>query len=316
MQTRMIGQLEVSLVGLGCNNFGRRIDARQTDAVVAAALEAGVTLFDTADTYSDGLSEELLGRALGERRADVVIATKFGSTFGGDPEQSGGRPEYVRAACEASLRRLGTDAIDLYQLHRPDPDTPMEETMGALHQLVTEGKVREIGCSNFSPAQIDHAHRISDGRGITPFSSVQNHWSLLHREPEEDGVNAACRERGLAMLPYFPLASGMLTGKYRSSAEPPADTRLGSASPERAQRYLNDRNVAIVAELERFARERGHSLLELAIGWLAWDSVTASVIAGATKPDQVRANAAALGWQLTDDEREAVDTLTAGARIS
>jgi len=316
VQTRKLGQLEVSLVGVGCNNFGRRLDADGTRAVVQAALDAGVNLFDTSDSYGDGSSEELLGRALGSRRDEAVIATKFGSVMGGDPQQSGARPEYVRAACEASLGRLGIDVIDLYQLHRPDPDTPIEETLGALHELVTEGVVREIGCSNFSVAQIDLAQRSSEERSITGFASVQNHWSLLHRQPEEDGVVDACARHGMRMLPYFPLAAGMLTGKYARGAQPPAGTRLGQAPAERSQRYLNDRNFAIVDRLQDFARERGHTLLELAIGWLAWAPATASVIAGATKAEQIRANAAALGWELTDAERQEVDALTANARIT
>jgi len=315
VQTRMLGQLEVSLVGVGGNNFGRRLDADGTRAVVDAALDAGVNLFDTSDSYGDGSSEELLGRALGRRRGEALVATKFGSVMGGDPEKSGARPEYVRAACEASLGRLGIDVIDLYQLHRPDPDTPLEETLGALHELVLEGKVREIGCSNFSPAQIEQSRRSSDERGITAFASVQNHWSLLHREPEENGVIDACRAHGMGVLPYFPLAAGMLTGKYTRGAPPPPGTRLGE-TPARAQRYLNDHNFAIVDQLQDFARQRGHTLLELAIGWLAAAPVTASVIAGATKPEQVRANAGALGWELTEAERQEVDTLTANARIA
>ena len=316
MQTRTLGQLEVSLLGIGCNNFGRRLDAEGTRAVVDAALEAGVNLFDTADTYGDGSSEELLGQALAGRRQQAVVATKFGSVFGGDPKKSGARPEYVHSACDASLRRLGTDVIDLYQLHRPDAETPIEETLGALQELVQAGKVREIGCSNFSVAQIDQARDVSRQRGVAAFASVQNHWSLLHREPEEDGVNEACRRHDMRMLPYFPLASGMLTGKYAPDRPPPEGTRLGGQPPERAQRYLNDRNFALVERLRAFAEGRGHSLLDLAIGWLASAPVTASVIAGATKPEQVRANAAALGWQLGDTERDEVGALTAGARIS
>ena len=314
METRRIGQLEVSLVGLGCNNFGRRIDAERTTAVVDAALDAGVTLFDTADSYSDGTSEELLGRALRSRRSQAVIATKFGSPLGGDPAMSGARPEYVHAACDASLRRLGVDVIDLYQLHRPDRDTPLEDTLGALHELVVAGKVREIGCSNFSADQIAEAGRISADGGLTAFASVQNHWSLLHREPEEDGVLDACRQAGLAILPYFPLASGMLTGKYVEGAPPPAGTRLGG-SPERARRYLNERNFAMVAQLADLAAARGRSLLDLAIGWLASEPVTASVIAGATSPEQVRANIAALGWEPSPEDRAQVDAITAGARV-
>ena len=315
MQTRSLGQLQVSLLGVGCNNFGRRVDAQGTRAVVDAALDAGVNLFDTADAYGDGSSEELLGQALAGRRQRALIATKFGSVFGGDPQQSGARPEYVRAACDASLRRLGTDVIDLYQLHRPDPETPIEETLGALHELVQAGKVREVGCSNFSVAQIDESRDVSRQQGITGFASVQNHWSLLHREPEEDGVNDACRRHGLRMLPYFPLASGMLTGKYVPGRPPPQGTRLGGQPPERAQRYLNERNFSLVERLRGFAEARGHSLLDLAVGWLASADVTASVIAGATKPEQVRANATALRWQLSDAEREEVATITSGARI-
>ncbi|MDX1621186.1 MAG: aldo/keto reductase [Nitriliruptorales bacterium] len=300
----------MSTVGLGCNNFGRRIDAQQTEKVVRAALDAGVTLFDTADVYGDGQSEELLGRALGERRDEAVIATKFGMQMGDDPDRQGASPEWIATAVEDSLRRLGTDRIDLYQVHRPDPEVPIEETLGALGELVAAGKVVEIGCSNFTGAQIEEAEQVADAAGLPRFVSAQNHWNLLERTVEED-VIPACRRHGLLVLPYFPLSSGVLTGKYELGEEPPEGTRLGSIPKDRAERFLNDEDLRTAAALEEFAEEREHSLLELAISWLASDDVVASVIAGATKPEQVEANASAAGWHLTPEERAEIDRITA-----
>ena len=308
METRHIGNLAVSLVGLGCNNFGMRIDEARATAVVHAALDAGVTLFDTADVYGGTKSEEFLGRALGPRRDEVVVATKFGGSVG---EGTGGaKPEYVKQACEASLRRLGTDRIDLYQLHFPDADTPLEDTMAALDDLVRDGKVREIGCSNFSPDLIDQAAKISADTGRAAFASAQNHLSLLHRD-EEEGLVAACQRHGLGILPYFPLASGLLTGKYRPGEEPPEGTRLSMLPAERRERVMNEAALAKVAGLERFARDHGHTLLELAMSWLASLPQMASVISGATRPEQVEANVAAAGdWRLTAEERDEVDRIT------
>ncbi len=308
MQTRRIGSLEVSVVGLGCNNFGGRIDDDRTRAVIDAAIDAGITLFDTADIYGGTRSEALLGEHLGRRRDQVVVATKFGGPLAG--EGSGGAsPAYVRSACEASLARLRTDRIDLYQLHFPDPKTPIADTLGALDELVREGKVVEIGCSNFTPELIDEAAAASESQGSARFASVQNELSLLSRRGLPDLVDA-CRRNDLAIVPYSPLANGMLTGKYRRGAEPPEGTRLSGVPAERRERAMSDRAFDIVEKLEAFAAERGHTLLELAISWLGGLPAMGSVIAGATSPDQVRANVAAAGWALTDDDRAEVDRIT------
>jgi aryl-alcohol dehydrogenase-like predicted oxidoreductase len=307
MRTRRIGSLEVSLVGLGCNNFGRRVDADGTRAVVDAAMDAGVTFFDTADAYGDGASEELLGRALVGRRDEVVIATKFGMGAG---DEGFGRPEYVREAVGRSLERLGTDHIDLYQLHQPDPATPIDETLGALRELVEAGTVREIGHSNLDGDQIREAEAMANKDADRPrFVSAQNRWSLLTADIENDVV-PACAELGLVILPFFPLESGVLTGKYRPGEPAPEGSRLAGVAPDRAQRFTGDGRLETAARLQAWAEERGHTLLELAMSWLAAHPVTASVIAGATRPDQVRQNAAAIGWQLSDAERAEVDAIT------
>jgi len=295
MDTRRIGSLEVSVVGLGCNNFGRRLDSEATSTVVDAALDAGITFFDTADVYGGTKSEEYLGRALARRRGEVVVATKFGSAV--DEQRKGARPEYVRQAVEDSLRRLGTDRIDLYQLHNPYPQVPIEDTLGALDELVQAGKVREIGCSNFSADQLREAERATR-EGAARFVSIQNEYSLFHREPEQD-VLPECERAGLAFIPYFPLANGLLTGKYRQGQNAPAGSRLQS---RRDDRLLTERNLAIVEELIEFSESRGHTILELAFSWLLTRPAVASVIAGATSPEQVRSNAAAAGWKLNDAE--------------
>jgi aryl-alcohol dehydrogenase-like predicted oxidoreductase len=250
MDTRRIGSLEVSVVGLGCNNFGRRLDSDSTSAVVDAALDVGITFFDTADVYGGTKSEEYLAHALGRRREDVVIATKFGSAV--DEQRRGARPEYVRRAVEDSLLRLGTDRIDLYQLHTPDPQVPIEETLGALDELVKAGKVREIGCSNFSADELREAEEATR-EGAARFASVQNEYSLLHREPEGD-VLPECERLGIAFIPYFPLANGLLTGKYRRGKDVPAGSRLDSA---RGERLLTDRNLDVVERLIGFSESRG-----------------------------------------------------------
>ena len=303
MQTRTIGSLRVSVVGLGCNNFGGRIDEAATRAVVHAALDAGITLFDTADIYGKTRSEEFLGRALGSRRKDIVLATKFGVALEKWP--AGASPAYIRTAVEGSLRRLNTDRIDLYQLHQPDPKTPIADTLGALNELVRAGKVREIGCSNFTVPQLDEA-RDAVQPGAARFVSVQNEYSLLHREPES-GVLAECRRQNLAFIPYFPLASGLLTGKYRRGEPVPDGTRL-STSP-RAKDVLTDRNFDTVEALEAYATSRGYTLLDLAISWLLAREPVASVIAGATKPEQVKANVAAARWTLGEAELAEVDAI-------
>jgi aryl-alcohol dehydrogenase-like predicted oxidoreductase len=302
MDTRRIGSLEVSVIGLGCNNFGRRLDFYATSAVVDAALDAGITFFDTADVYGGTKSEEYLGRALGRRREDVVIATKFGSAV--DEQRRGARPEYVRRAVEDSLLRLSTDRIDLYQLHTPDPQVPIGETIGALDELVKAGKVREIGCSNFSADQLREAEEAT--RECTArFASVQNEYSLLHREPEGD-VLPECERLGLAFIPYFPLANGLLTGKYRRGKDAPAGSRLDSA---RGERLLTDRNLDVVERLIRFSESRGRTILELAFSWLLTRPAVASVIAGAMSSEQARSNAAATGWELSDAELAEVDSI-------
>ncbi|MEW5928136.1 MAG: aldo/keto reductase [Gemmatimonadota bacterium] len=307
MRKRKIGSLEASVVGLGCNNFGTRIDEAATREVVDAALDAGIRFFDTADTYGKGLSEEYLGRALGARRAEVVIATKFGSRM--DEERKGARPEYVLRAAEDSLRRLGTDYIDLYQIHRPDPEVPIADTLGALDELVRAGKVREIGCSNFSAEQLREAEAAARGRAR--FVSVQNEYSLLHREPEAE-VLPECGRQGLAFLPYFPLASGLLTGKYRRGQSAPEGTRITEGGWR--SDVLTDENLERVEGLIAFAESRGHTLLELAFSWLLARPAVASVIAGATSPAQVRGNAAAAVWELTDADLAAVDAIVPGGR--
>jgi aryl-alcohol dehydrogenase-like predicted oxidoreductase len=304
VETRRIGSLEVSVVGLGCNNFGGRLDRQGARSVVAAALDAGVNFFDTADMYGETRSEELLGEALGDRRDQAIVATKFGWWI--DDQRHGAKPEYVRRAVEDSLRRLGTDRIDLYQLHRPDPETPIEQTLAVLDELVRAGKVREIGCSQFSAAQLREAQAAVRG-GAARFVSVQNQYSLLHREPERE-ILPECERQGLAFLPYFPLASGLLTGKYRRDAPDPTGTRLAGSSGL-AEQFLNERNRAAADTLAAFAERRGHTLLELAFSWLLRHPVVSSVIAGAMSPEQVRANVAAADWRLSADDLAAVDRL-------
>jgi aryl-alcohol dehydrogenase-like predicted oxidoreductase len=306
MELRSIGSLRVSLVGIGCNNFGMRIDEAQTRQVVDAALDAGINFFDTADIYGSTKSEAFLGRALGGRRHEAVVATKFGMAI--DQQRQGARPEYVRQAADDSLQRLGTDYIDLYQLHQPDPDVPIAETLGAMNELVASGKVREIGCSNFSPEQLDAAAR-AVAPGAARFVSVQNEYSLLHRDPER-GVLDACERLKMAFLPYFPLASGLLTGKYDPGRGAPPGSRLSLAW---TARFTSDRNVQISQALKAFAAARNHTLLELAMSWLASRPAVASVIAGATSPDQVRANAAAVAWRLSTDELQQIDQVAAPA---
>jgi aryl-alcohol dehydrogenase-like predicted oxidoreductase len=302
MEHRSIGSLRVSVVGLGCNNFGMRIDEPASARVVDAALDAGITFFDTADIYGATTSEEFLGRALGRRRQQAVVATKFGMAI--DDTRRGARPDYIRRAVEDSLKRLGTDYIDLYQLHQPDPKVPIADTLGALNELVQAGKVREIGCSNFSAEQLDEAARATKPDAAR-LVSVQNEYSLLHREPERS-VLPACQRLGLAFLPYFPLASGLLTGKYEPGKGPPEDSRL---SLSWTSRFISDRNVRIAEALKAFAAARRRTLLELAVSWLASRPQVVSVIAGATSPEQVRANAAAVNWSLTAQDLAEIDRL-------
>lgn len=311
MDYHALGTLQVSAVGLGCNNFGGRIDEVATRSVVDAALDAGITYFDTAEVYSDGRSEELLGRALGVRRQEVVIATKWGHTSSLEEGERGGDPVRMRARLERSLQRLGTDYVDHYQMHRPDPETPIAETLGALADLRAEGLVREIGCTHFTASQLEEAHDAAAGAGVAPFPSVQNHYSVLTRDPETDGVFEVCERLGIAFVPYFPLESGLLTGKYRKGEALPEGSRLERMG-ERAGRFIDDERLDAVERLVDWAGERGHSLLDLAISWHTSHPLVASVIAGATTPDQVRANVGAAGWRLTDDDRAAVDAVVRG----
>jgi aryl-alcohol dehydrogenase-like predicted oxidoreductase len=300
METRRIGSLEVTVVGLGCNNFGGRIGEAATATVVHAALDAGINFFDTADIYGGTKSEEFLGRALRGRRAEAVIATKFGIKLN-EERPGGARPAYIRQAAEDSLRRLGIDCIDLYQLHRPDPDTPIADTLGALNALVQAGKVREIGCSNFSAEQLRESAEAA--KGGARFVSVQNEYSLLQREPESE-VLAECARQGIAFLPYFPLASGLLTGKYRKGHPPPEGSRLSGGGS-----FLTEENLSRVEALLRFAEARGHTILELAFSWLLTRPAVASVIAGATKPEQIAANVGAAGWELNREELAEIDAI-------
>ena len=311
MEHRTLGQLSVSVVGLGCNNFGGRIDAEQTQAVVDAAIDAGIDYFDTAESYGNGASEELLGRALGARRGDVLVATKWGHTVSLGEGERGGDPAVIRRRLDASLRRLGTDYVDHYQLHRPDPDTPVAETLGCLAELRDEGKIREIGCTHFTADQLRDAHRVAADTGLPAWPSIQNHYSVLTRDPEHDGVFAACAELGVAFVPYFPLESGLLTGKYRLGQERPAGARL-TAWGDRADQFIDDARLQIVERLIEWAGDHGRSLLDLALSWHTSHPLVATVIAGATTPEQVRANVAAAGWQLTADDRTAVDAIVAG----
>jgi aryl-alcohol dehydrogenase-like predicted oxidoreductase len=305
MEFRSVGGsgLQVSVAGLGCNNFGGRIDEKATQAVVSAALDAGITLFDTADGYGGTRSEEFLGRALGSHRDDVVLATKFAMPLGDGPYAGGGSRRYVMRAVEASLRRLGTDYIDLYQMHLPDSKTPIDETLDALNDLVHAGKVRYVGSSNFSGWQIADAEWTARTRGFERFVSAQNEWSLLRRAVEREVV-PACAHFGVSLLPYFPLAGGALTGKYRRGEPAPAGTRLAG---DAGSRWLTDTNFARIEALDAFAKDRGHTVGELAHAWLASQRVVCSVIAGATRLEQVRENVAAVEWRLSRDDLRAVD---------
>jgi len=305
MEKRRIGALSVSLVGLGCNNFGIRLDQARTTEVVHAALDAGINFFDTADIYGGTHSEEFLGRALAGKRERAVIATKFGLPL--DEQRQGASPAYVRRAVEDSLRRLGTDRIDLYQLHGPDPKVPIGETLGALDELVRQGKVRQIGASNFSAGQIREAEA-AVGAGGARFVSVQNEYSLLERSVEAE-VLPECAARGIAFLPYFPLASGLLSGKYRVGQALPEGTRLTEPNSQLRERFLKDAQLEKAQQLAEFAAKRGHRLLDLAFSWLAARPEVRSVIAGATSAAQVQANARAIAWHLDADDLDEVDRI-------
>jgi aryl-alcohol dehydrogenase-like predicted oxidoreductase len=302
MEYRKIGSLNVSLVGIGCNNFGWRIDAVGTASVVDAAIGAGINFFDTADVYGAGQSEEFLGKALKGKRGKAVIATKFGIKMGEGKE--GARPEYIHRALDASLQRLQTDTIDLYQIHRPDPNTPIADTLGALNDAVRAGKVREVGCSNFSVAQMRAAR---DTSGPHYFASVQNDYSLLKRDAEAE-VLPECGRTGVAFLPYFPLANGLLSGKYRKGEAFPESSRGKDAF---GPKIFTPENLDRVEALIEFAKSRNHSLLELAFSWIAAKPEVASVIAGAKTTDQVRSNSAAVSWRITPSELVELDRILA-----
>jgi aryl-alcohol dehydrogenase-like predicted oxidoreductase len=313
METRKIGSLEVSLVGLGCNNFGMRCDEERSAAVVHAALDAGITFFDTADIYGRTKSEEFLGRALAGRRRDAVVATKFGAPLG--EGRAGASARWIAEAIDGSLRRLGTDYVDLYQQHLPDDSVPIEETQAALDDLVRQGKVREIGNSNFSGAQIDTAAQLSAERGWARFVSAQNQFSLLARGPLREVV-PACERNGLSLLPYFPLASGMLSGKYRRGMPLPTGTRLSTMPEDRAEQLLSEKNFDRVEALTEYAASQGHAILELAFSWLARQPTMGSIIAGATSPGQVRANVAAVEWRLSEKDLSEVEGILDATRRS
>jgi aryl-alcohol dehydrogenase-like predicted oxidoreductase len=313
MKLRRLGNsgLQVSAVGLGCNNFGR-IELEATRATIHKALEVGITLFDTADTYAPGKpgsSEEAMGQVLGDRRKDIVLATKFGMPMDNVGIKKGGSRRYIVTEVEDSLRRLKTDWIDLYQLHRPDPETPIEETLRALDDLVRDGKVRYIGVSNMPAWQVVEAQWTSTTLGLNQFVSCQDEYSLLARDTVERELTGAMKKYGLGLLPFFPLASGALTGKYRRNQAKPQGARLSAATPL-SGRFLSDANMEIIENLAQFAEERSHSMLELAFSWLLAKPQVSSVIAGATKPEQVEANAKAADWVLTHDEVSEVDKIS------
>jgi aryl-alcohol dehydrogenase-like predicted oxidoreductase len=313
MQIRNLGGsgLRVSAVGLGCNNFGQRIDLEASRKVIHKAIDLGVTLFDTADIYAgQGGSETVLGEVLGDRRKDIVLATKFSKPMSKDGTKQGASRRYIMSAVEASLRRLKTDYIDLYQQHDYDPLTPIEETLRALDDLIRQGKVRYIGNSNFPAWRIAEAEHVARAMNVNHFISCQDEYSLVVRDIERDLLPAA-RQYDLGLLPFFPLASGLLTGKYQRGAPAPEDTRFGKW-PALRERYVTARNEEMVEKLQAFAQARGHTMLELAFSWLAARPQVASVIAGATRVEQVEQNAKAIGWSLSAEEMADIDGITKG----
>jgi aryl-alcohol dehydrogenase-like predicted oxidoreductase len=314
MEIRNLGQsgLRVSAIGLGCNNFGARIDDDATRAVIHKALDLGITLFDTADTYGErGGSETVIGKILGDDRKQIVLATKFGMPMDDVGVKVGGSRRYIMQAVEDSLRRLRTDWFDLYQIHAPDPRTPIEETLRALDDLVRQGKVRYIGCSNFPAWQVVEAQWTARANNLNTFVSCQDEYSLLVRHVVEPQLKPAMLKYGMGLLPFFPLASGLLTGKYRRNTNLPTGTRLANTQ-RLADRYLTDRNWPIAEKLADFAERRGNTMLELAFSWLLAQAPVASVIAGATRPEQLVQNVKAGGWKLSAEELAEVDCITAG----
>jgi aryl-alcohol dehydrogenase-like predicted oxidoreductase len=311
MQIRNLGGsgLRVSAVGLGCNNFGQRVDLEGSRKVIHKALDLGITLFDTADIYSDmGGSENVLGAVLGDRRKDIVLATKYSKPMATDGTKQGASRRYIMNAVEASLKRLKTDYIDLYQQHDYDPLTPIEESLRALDDLVRQGKVRYIGNSNFPAWRVAEAEYVARAMNVSRFVSCQDEYSLVVRDIEKDLLPAA-EEYNLGLLPFFPLASGLLTGKYRRGEAAPGDTRFGKIARLR-DRYVTPRNEEIVDKLQAFAQARGHSMLELAFSWLAARPQVASVIAGATRVEQVEQNVKAIAWTLSAEEMKEIDGIT------
>jgi aryl-alcohol dehydrogenase-like predicted oxidoreductase len=305
MEKRRVGTdgPEVSLVGLGCNNFGMRIDETASAAVVEAAVDAGITHFDTAEMYGGGQSEEFLGRALGGRRDQVVIAIKASPRPKEDDFTPGNLGRRISEACEGSLKRLGTDRIDLYYQHYPDPEAPLEEALEAFESLKRDGKVLHVACSNYSGELLAAAAKVSANQHLASFCADQVEWSLLNRDAEAGVVPEATR-LGVSVVPYFPLASGLLTGKYRRGEDFPAGSRLAASSYFAGA--ATDANFEYLDQLSTFAQSNGHSLLDLAFGWLAAQSSVSSIIAGATTPEQVRTNVQAVGWQMTADELKAL----------
>ena len=311
MEYRRLGRsgLRVSAIGLGGNTFGRYADAARTAEIVGRALDLGVNLFDTADVYNSGQSEEFIGRAIRGRREQALIATKVSSRVGDGPNDAGASRQHIMDGCEASLRRLGTDYIDLYQIHWFDSDTPQEETLTALDDLVRAGKVRYIGCSNYAAWQVTQALWISDREHLARFVSVQPEYNLLERDVERD-LAPCCLEFGLGVIPYYPLAAGVLTGKYKPGEPPPEGTRgHGNAAFEHR---LQRETLESVQRLAAWAREREHTVGELALAWLLARPGVSTVIAGTTRPEQVEANVRAADWHLTPDDIAAVDALLAG----
>ncbi len=313
MEIRNLGGsgLRVSAVGLGCNNFGQRTDLETSRKVIHKAIDLGITLFDTADIYADmGGSETVLGEVLGPRRKDIVLATKFSKPMSSDGTKQGASRRYIMLAVEASLKRLKTDYIDLYQQHDYDPLTPIDETLRALDDLIRDGKVRHIGNSNFPAWRVAEAEYLARAMNVSHFISCQDEYSLVVRDIERDLLPCA-RQYGLGLLPFFPLASGLLTGKYRRGQAAPDDTRF-SRVPRLRDRYVTPRNEEIVEKLQALAQARGHSMLELAFSWLAARPQVASVIAGATRVEQVEQNVKAIGWHLSADDMAEIDKITKG----
>ena len=307
MRMAKLGNLDVSAIGLGCNNFGRALDAASSAAVVHAALDAGVTYFDTASNYGEGQSESFLAAGLGSRRREVVIGTKFGVAVPGWEGSGGTSPAYVRQATERSLRELDTDYIDILMIHFPDPDTPIQDTLEAMNALVDEGKVRQIGCSNFDPAQLAEALDASETMGLAGLTCDQVQYSMLHREPETNGLDRMCLDRGVGLLPFYPLGNGLLTGKTRRDQPP-----MGRLQMDRYQDFLTDENFDIAEGVEAFAGARGLSMVEVALGWLLAQEAVPSVTPGATTAEQVASNVRAAEWAPSGDDLAELEKVLGG----